>query len=81
MTQGVLQTYREFLPITPSTPMITLGEGKKRHIRGMLSGVGARVIRLVRVAIGPLELGSLPAGQWRELTATELTALRSASGT
>ena len=33
MTQGVLQTYREFLPITPATPMITLGEGDTPLVR------------------------------------------------
>ncbi len=50
---------------------IVLDEGRNRHIRRMLAAVGAEVRRLVRVRIGPLQLGDLPKGQWRELTVTE----------
>jgi 23S rRNA pseudouridine2605 synthase len=50
---------------------IVLDEGKNRHIRRMLQAVGIEVIRLVRVAIGPLELGELPKGSYRPLTVQE----------
>jgi len=54
---------------------ITLDEGKNRQIRRMLEIQGAAVLRLVRVAIGPLKLGPLGKGAWRPLTAAEKRAL------
>lgn len=54
---------------------ITLDEGKNRQIRRMLEGLGAQVLRLLRVAIGPLELGALGKGLYRELTPDEKLAL------
>ena len=54
---------------------IVLDEGRNRQIRRLLAAVDIAVLRLVRVAIGSLELGELPKGQWRELTATEAEAL------
>lgn len=59
---------------------ITLHEGRKRQIRRMLQALGNEVTSLQRVAIGPLELGGLAEGQWRDLSAQELTALREAAG-
>ena len=44
-------------------------------IRRLLEAMDIRVLRLVRVAIGPLQLGELPKGQWRELTAAEIEGL------
>jgi 23S rRNA pseudouridine2605 synthase len=61
----------EPLPKTPEVCRFTLLEGKKREIRRLVRAVGARTVRLVRVKIGELELGSLPSGQWRRLTAEE----------
>ncbi|MDH7487567.1 MAG: pseudouridine synthase [Anaerolineae bacterium] len=55
---------------------ITLREGRKRQIRHMCGAVGHPVLRLVRIAIGPLKLGALPPGQWRELTGQEVRDLR-----
>ena len=55
---------------------ITLREGRKRQIRHMCEEAGSNVLRLVRVAIGPLRLGALPQGEWRELTSTELQQLK-----
>ena len=57
---------------------IVLDEGKNRHIRRMLQALGIEVLRLVRVAIGPLGLGDLPKGSFRELTTAEKRALDSA---
>lgn len=54
---------------------IVLDEGRNRHIRRLLAAFGLDVLRLVRVAIGPLALGDLPKGQWRELSAEEVAAL------
>lgn len=55
---------------------IVLYEGKKRQIKRMLSAVGLPIIRLVRVAIGPLTLPpDLEPGQWRDLTAIERRGL------
>ncbi len=54
---------------------IVLDEGKNRHIRRMLEALEVEVLRLVRVAIGPLTLGDLAKGGSRTLTAAEKTAL------
>jgi len=59
---------------------IILDEGKNRHIRRMLDALGIEVLRLVRVAIGPLALGDLSKGACRELTAQEKQALELALG-
>jgi 23S rRNA pseudouridine2605 synthase len=50
---------------------IVLDEGKNRHIRRMLDQFGVKVLRLLRVAIGPLRLGDLPKGVSRRLTDEE----------
>jgi len=50
---------------------IVLDEGKNRQIRKMLENLGIEVLRLVRVAIGPLALGDLPKGAHRELSPAE----------
>ena len=50
---------------------ITLDEGKNRQIRRLLEALEVRVLRLVRVSIGPLELGDLKKGSVRRLTAEE----------
>ena len=55
---------------------IVLSEGKNREIRRMLARLGHKVMRLRRVAIGPVQLGRLKTGKARRLTAPELAALR-----
>jgi 23S rRNA pseudouridine2605 synthase len=54
---------------------IVLDEGKNRQIRRMLEQLSVQVLRLVRVAVGPLPLGSLPKGACRQLAAAEKRAL------
>ena len=53
-----------------------LDEGRNRHIRRLLEALEIEVLRLIRVKIGPLELGSLPKGKWRELSKNEVARLR-----
>ena len=52
-----------------------LNEGRKRQIRRMCDLVGLHVHDLQRIRIGPLQLGDLPEGKWRYLTAAERQAL------
>jgi 23S rRNA pseudouridine2605 synthase len=54
---------------------IVLDEGRNRHIRRLLEAFDVSVVRLVRVAIGPLSLGALAKGQWRMLTQKEIDSL------
>jgi 23S rRNA pseudouridine2605 synthase len=54
---------------------IVLEEGKNRHIRRMLAALDIEVLRLVRVAIGPLQLGKLAKGSFRALIPEEKLAL------
>ena len=50
---------------------IVLDEGKNRHIRRMFAALEIEVLRLLRTAVGPLQLGDLPKGATRELTTDE----------
>ena len=54
---------------------IILNEGKKREIRRLTAAAGAPTRRLIRVAIGKVELGKLPCGKFRELEEAEIRAL------
>jgi len=54
---------------------ITITEGRNRQVRRMLEGVGSKVSKLVRTAIGPLRIGDLPIGKWRHLTDREVHVL------
>jgi 23S rRNA pseudouridine2457 synthase len=51
---------------------VTLREGMNRQVRRMTAAVGHPTLRLVRIAIGPIALGDLEPGQWRELSAREI---------
>lgn len=55
---------------------IVIHEGRNRQIRRMCARCGLEVLRLQRVREHCLELGTLPLGQWRYLTAAEIAALK-----
>lgn len=59
---------------------IVLAEGRKREVRRMLAAVGLPVRRLIRVRVGPITLGQLPAGTVRDLEPDEVRALQRAAG-
>ena len=59
---------------------ITLREGLNRQIRRMTAAVGHPTLRLVRVAVGPVLVGDLQPGQWRELNTAEVAAFARPAG-
>jgi pseudouridine synthase len=59
---------------------VVLAEGKNREVRRMIEAVGFRVLKLVRTGLGPLTLAGLEIGKWRELTPSEVAALRRTRG-
>jgi len=67
-------------PVTPHGPTtwlrIVLREGKKRQIRHMTASVGLPTLRIVRIAIGHLNLEGLNPGEWRELEPREVARLQ-----
>lgn len=60
---------------------VVIHEGKNRQVRRMVEALGLKVLRLVRVSIGPLRLGDLKKGEWRCLKPSELEVLRSGTRT
>ena len=54
---------------------MTLQEGRNRQVRRMLEAIGSKVLKLVRIEIGPMRIGDLTIGKWRELTAEEVRVL------
>jgi 23S rRNA pseudouridine2457 synthase len=67
-------------PVTPHGSIfwarLQISEGKKHEIRHMTAAVGYPCLRLIRVAIGPVGIGSLQPGQWRELLKSEIELLQ-----
>lgn len=85
MTQGVpiLDTVTRPCRIRRTgsdTFVIILTQGLNRQIRRMCEALGYRVVRLKRVRIMNIRLGSLPCGKWRELTSEELRVLKAQIG-
>lgn len=60
--------------------LMTIKEGRNRQIRRMCEALGLEVARLRRVSVGPLKLGMMKPGTYRDLTAEELRAIRNAIG-
>ena len=58
---------------------VIIHEGRNRQIRRMCSAVGLQVVRLRRSAEGPVKLGMLQPGEYRELKKSEINALRNAA--
>jgi len=63
--------------IDKSTFTIAITEGRNRQVRRMVEALGAKVLKLARVAIGPIGIGDLAVGKSRELTEDEVRALSS----
>ncbi len=57
---------------------LKLTEGRNRQVRRMLAAVGHPVKKLERIAMGPIRLMGVPRGAWRELSRSEVEALRRA---
>jgi pseudouridine synthase len=55
---------------------ITLTEGRNRQVRRMVEALGAKVLKLVRVKVGPIAIGKLSIGKWRMLTPAEVKAFK-----
>ena len=51
---------------------VHLTEGKNREVRRLFAAIGHEVTRLLRVSFGPIELGTLKPGEWRELAREEV---------
>ena len=88
MSAGVMLDGRMTLPATVLVLekqdgrvvlQITIQEGRNRQVRRMCEAVGLEVARLKRTSVGPLKLGMLQPGQWRELRPGEGAALRNAA--
>lgn len=61
----------------PGRLRLVLRTGWKRQVRRMCAAVGLRVTSLRRVRLGPIDLGTVPPGRWRELTEREVRSLGS----
>ena len=60
--------------------LLTISEGRHRQVKRMCSRIGHPVMKLKRVAYGPLSLGRMSPGDFRPLTKTEIQALKKAAG-
>ena len=59
---------------------VVIHEGRNRIVRRIFEAINYPVVRLVRTRIGPLQLGNLPRGAWRDLNPSELEQIREATG-
>lgn len=71
--------YRKSVPT--SWLRITLREGMNRQVRRMTAAVGHPTVRLVRIAMGPVALGDLQPGRWRDLTSSEMAQIHRGEAT
>ena len=66
--------YRQNIPT--SWLQISLTQGMNRQVRKMTAAVGFPTLRLIRVSIGPLQLGKLASGEWRHLSTEEVKSIK-----
>ena len=59
-----------------SDVLISIHEGRNRQVRRMIAAVGHQVVHLRRVRFGPIDLGRMKPGEWRELTPAEVEKLK-----
>ncbi len=74
------ESIRKTFGVEPLWVSIQIHEGKKRQVRRMFEWAGCKVLRLIRVKLGPLELGNLKPGKSRLLTSREIHQLKLAVG-
>lgn len=74
-TRGLRLAARQGAGVGESVVELEMGEGRKREVRRLLSAVGLPVLRLVRVAVGPVTLTGLAPGRYRYLSEPEVGAL------
>ena len=72
----VSRVHRAASPPDGTCIEITITEGRNRQVRRMVEALGAQVRSLVRTCIGPIQLGDLPVGRWRDLAPDEVRALQ-----
>ncbi len=58
-----------------ATLLLELHEGRNREVRRMMKALGVKIRSLTRIALGPIELGRLRPGEWRDLSEKEVAAL------
>lgn len=79
VSEGERLSAKSIVPLSPGLKRagyrLVLREGRKRHIRRLFACIGARVLSLRRVAIGPVRLGELRSGAWRRMTEEERAVL------
>jgi len=88
LSAGILIDGRRTLPArvepkragTNSWLEITVREGRKHLVRRMFAALGHPVLKLRRICFGGVDLGGLPCGRYRKLTAAEVGTLRRAVG-
>lgn len=68
----------DFTALSPTWLEVTIHEGRYHIIRRLMEAVGVEVVRLIRTRFGPILLGDVPEGRWRDLNEVELINLRKA---
>lgn len=68
----------DFKALSPTWIEVTIHEGRYHIIRRLMEAVGVDVLRLIRTRFGPILLGDVLEGRWRDLNKSELTNLRKA---
>jgi 23S rRNA pseudouridine2605 synthase len=66
----------DFKSLSPTWIEVTIHEGRYHIIRRLMEAVGVQVVRLVRTRFGPIVLGDILEGRWRDLNEVELINLR-----